>query len=369
MSEVRRIGLVGFGSIAEHGHLPAWQSFPDVEIVGIADISPTRLDRARELLPSIQLYDSPRELIEQSHADVVDICTPPNTHAELILAACARGLSDIVCEKPLVLSEDDYVRVARARMASGSRVISVNNWAHSDLNRHISGALRAGAIGPVQSIDLRIGRPDCAQGSDGWNPRWRTDLVHAGGGIILDHGWHQLYLLMGWMREPLESISARTRTADSRHYPVEDEAQIDLLFSTGRGRIELSWTADGRTNEGSIRGDSGTITALDDCVVVENGKGRHELPFASRLSQSSYHPDWFEAVFQDNVLDDNKQEADRNFAEAGVLISAIRAAYRSASERGAPCRPVFTTRELAGSAPANRTDTENELSSRGGISA
>lgn len=33
-----RIGLVGFGSIAEHGHLPAWRSFPDVEVAAIADI-------------------------------------------------------------------------------------------------------------------------------------------------------------------------------------------------------------------------------------------------------------------------------------------------------------------------------------------
>jgi predicted dehydrogenase len=366
---MRRIGLVGFGSIAEHGHLPAWHSFSDVEVAAVADISPARLQRARALLPEIQFYDSPQALIEQANVDVVDICTPPNTHAELILAACAQGLSDVVCEKPLVLNEEEYVRVARARAASGSRVISVNNWAHSDLNRHVAGTLRDGSIGSVQRIDLRIGRPDCARGSDGWNPRWRTDLKHAGGGIILDHGWHQLYLLMGWMQAPLESICAVTRTVDSRHFPVEDEAQIDLLFSNGRGRIELSWTADGRTNEGSIRGEEGAITAFDDCVVVENREGRSELPFASRLSQSSYHPDWFGAVFQYNVIDEKRDEADRNFAEAGVLISTIRAAYRSAQEEGTPCRPVFATQEMVGSALVEGIDTEHGSNSSRGVSA
>jgi predicted dehydrogenase len=366
---MRRVGLVGFGSIAEHGHLPAWHSFPDVEVAAVADISPARLDRARELLPDIALYDSPLELIEREDVAAIDICTPPNTHAELILAACARGLNDVVCEKPLVLTEEDYVRVARARRAGGSRVISVNNWTHSDLNRHISGALREGAIGPIRQIDLRIGRPDCAEGIDGWNPRWRTDLTLAGGGIILDHGWHQLYLLMGWMQAPLESISAVTRTADSRHFPVEDEAQIELQFATGRGRIELSWTAGGRTNEGSIEGNTGTITTFDDCVVVENKAGRRKLPFSSRLSQSSYHPDWFQAVFQYNVLDAKRDEADRNFAEAGVLISTIRAAYRSAKERGVPCRPVFNMREMVDSALAYGSETEDGNSSIGGVSA
>src|SRR5436190_21076199 len=115
MTAKQRIGLVGFGSIAEHGHLPAWQSFDEVEVAAVADLSPERLDRARQLLPNARLFDSPAELIERAEVDGVDICTPPATHADLLLAACLRPLRDIVCEKPLVLSEDEYVGVARAR--------------------------------------------------------------------------------------------------------------------------------------------------------------------------------------------------------------------------------------------------------------
>src|SRR5919206_3946530 len=139
---MRRIGLIGFGSIAEHGHLPAWQAFPDVEVVAVADLSARRLDHAREVLPDASLYDTPLDLITGADIDGVDICTPPSTHLDLILAACGRGLEDIVCEKPLVLSEEEYVRVAHAREASGSRVISVNNWMHSDLNRQVLNVIR-----------------------------------------------------------------------------------------------------------------------------------------------------------------------------------------------------------------------------------
>lgn len=347
---MRRIGLVGFGSIAEHAHLPAWQSFPDVEVVAVADLSASRLDQARTVVPDAQLFDSPRELIERANVDAIDICTPPSTHVDLIVAGCARGLSDIVCEKPLVLSEEEYIRVARARTASGSRVVSVNNWAHSDLNRSVVSALQENAIGQVCSVDLRIGRPDCALGNAGWMPRWRTDLTYAGGGIILDHGWHQFYLLLGWTRAPLEAVSAVTRTVDSRHFPVEDEALIDMHFPSCHGRIELSWAAEGRTNEGTIRGTGGTIRTQDDRIVIENGRGEREVAFSSRTSQSSYHPEWFEAVFRYNVLNHCRSEADRNFAEAGVLVSAIQAAYRSAHERGTPCRPTFATQDMVGMA-------------------
>lgn len=361
---MRRVGLVGFGRIAEHGHLPAWESFDDVEVVAVADLSPNRLDRARSLIPAAALYDSPLELLARAELDGIDICSPPNTHVDLIVAACQRGLADIVCEKPLVLSEDEYVRVAQAKQRSASRIVSVNNWMHSDLNRHISGALQQGAIGTVERVELRTGRPDCALGSAGWMPRWRTDLAHAGGGIILDHGWHQIYLLLGWIRAPLERVSALTRTVDRRHHPVEDEALIDLYFPRSEGRIELSWTANGRSNEGVIRGSCGNIMIHDDRVVLDNDSGVYETPFDGKLTESSYHPDWFETMFRRNVIDDGCEEAERNFAQAGVLVSVISAAYRSAQERGTPCRPTFPTRDAVSAALAERAEMTN--GSRGG---
>jgi UDP-N-acetylglucosamine 3-dehydrogenase len=353
MSKQRRIGLAGFGSVAENSHLPAWQALDSCEVVAIADVSSSRRDRAGELMPGARIFETPLELIEDADIDTLDICAPPNTHTPLLLAGCSRGLEAVVCEKPLVLEEEEYLRVARARDASGTRVISVNNWVHSDLNQHVSHALQAAAIGSVRRIVLRIGRPDVALGHEGWNPRWRTDVSYSGGGIILDHGWHQLYLLLGWMRQPLESVSAAATTIRPHHRPVEDEARIDLQFRQGTGRIELSWTADSRTNEGLLQGDRGDIRALDDRIIVTNENGARELPFSRKLSQSSYNPDWFESVFYYNVLESDFHEADRNFAEAGLLISTVRAAYRSTQQGGTACRPTFATGEMISSA---RTD-------------
>ncbi|HEY8685647.1 MAG TPA: Gfo/Idh/MocA family oxidoreductase [Chloroflexota bacterium] len=337
---MRRLGMLGFGSIAENGHLPALQSFPGMQVVAVADVSPERLARARELLPGAALYDSPHKLIADADVTGVDICTPPNTHADLIVAACERGLGDVICEKPLVLTEDEYRRVARARAASGSRVVSVNNWMHSDLNRHVSAVLEADTIGSILSIELQTGRPAAALGNGGWMPRWRTDLAHSGGGIILDHGWHQFYLLLGWMREPIQTVSATARTVDPRHAPVEDEAEVEMQFASGTGRVELSWTSKERTNRGFIQGSDGSIAIHDDRIEVQSGVKTRELPFAGRLTQSSYHPDWFQAMFRRNLLDEDRTEADRNFAEAGALVSAIQAAYDSAKAGGTPRTPL-----------------------------
>src|SRR5579859_6277299 len=111
---VRRIALAGFGSIAEHGHLPALSAL-GYEIVAVADVTPERLERAASLLPRAARFSSPDMLIAETDAEILDICSPPSTHAGLMVAACERGFSGIVCEKPFVLSIEDYARVAAAR--------------------------------------------------------------------------------------------------------------------------------------------------------------------------------------------------------------------------------------------------------------
>lgn len=346
---MRRVGLVGFGSIAEHGHLPALLSFEGVDVVAVADPSAERLARAAELLPEAALYRMSTELIAGADIDTLDICSPPRTHADLIVDACVRGIESIISEKPFVLTNEEYIQVSTARQASGSRVVSVNNWLHSDLYRHVATVLRSGEIGTVQRLALSTERTRAALGHTGWAPHWRTDLAEAGGGIVLDHGWHQLYLLLGWAAAPLQAIRADMRTNDRRNLPVEDEATLNLCFPNARGQIDLSWTAGQRGNSGEIIGTLGRIDIHDDRIVVRCGAGSRELPFSGRLTQLSYHPDWFRLMFRYNVLDPNRAEADRNFTEAGVLVSAITAAYRSARDGG-------TMQRLAAWASGTETD-------------
>jgi predicted dehydrogenase len=253
-----------------------------------------------------------------------------------MIAACGHGIRNIVCEKPFVLSRDEYRAVARARASSGSRIISVDNWRHSDLNKHVSRLLAEGTIGEVREVVLRTGRPDHAKGNLGWMPHWRTDRAMSGGGILLDHGWHQLYLVLGWVGGQIECVRSITRTVDPRHAPVEDEASLELSFPKARARIELSWAAGERRNDGWVRGTLGEMAIYDDRIVVHNGDIERVVPFTDRLTRSSYHPEWFRAVLQAGILDRSGGEAIRNFAEAGLLIAVISAAYRSAGAGGEP---------------------------------
>src|ERR1700733_13738057 len=59
-----------------------------------------------------------RKLIERKDIDVIDICTPNNTHAEIALAAAAAGKM-ILCEKPLAMTTAEGEQMAEAVEKAG----------------------------------------------------------------------------------------------------------------------------------------------------------------------------------------------------------------------------------------------------------
>jgi Oxidoreductase family, NAD-binding Rossmann fold len=82
-----------------------------------------------------------RELVESDDVDIVDICTPPGTHAEIIQAAAASGKA-IICEKPLEVS------FATWRMGCGSN-LSAMRW--SAPRRRAHGCVPRASVREVES--------------------------------------------------------------------------------------------------------------------------------------------------------------------------------------------------------------------------
>lgn len=94
-----RVGLVGCGFVSEL-HMYAFRRVygVDVEVAAVAARGDHVVAFAdRHSIPRV--YRSFAELIADRELDVVDICTPPNLHAEMIVAAMRAG-KHVICEKP-----------------------------------------------------------------------------------------------------------------------------------------------------------------------------------------------------------------------------------------------------------------------------
>jgi len=66
---VYRVGIVGFGRIAESAHLPAWLSLPDVQVVAIADACPERRAHAAALLPDARVFSHVEAMLAEETID------------------------------------------------------------------------------------------------------------------------------------------------------------------------------------------------------------------------------------------------------------------------------------------------------------
>src|SRR3954463_8885810 len=94
-----RVGLVGCGFVSEL-HMYAFRRVygVDVEVAAVAARGDHVVEFAhRHQIPRV--YRGFAELIADRELDVIDICTPPNLHAEMIVAAMQAG-KHVICEKP-----------------------------------------------------------------------------------------------------------------------------------------------------------------------------------------------------------------------------------------------------------------------------
>lgn len=94
-----KVGLVGCGFVSEL-HMYAFRRVygVDVEVAAVAARGDHVIEFARRhRIPRV--YRSLAELIADREIDVVDICTPPNLHAGMIVASMQAG-KHVICEKP-----------------------------------------------------------------------------------------------------------------------------------------------------------------------------------------------------------------------------------------------------------------------------
>ena len=316
-----RGAIIGFGAVAVNGHWPAYAQSGDAGIVAVVDRTEERRQAAREAIPGVETYAAIEELGDG--IDFVDICTPPALHGEPIRAALKRGWN-VLCEKPLLLDPAELESVQSLARESGRAVVPVHNWKYAPIIARATQALRSGAVGNLREVRIETRRIEDCAAIDPANPNWRRDPAISGGGILMDHGWHAIYLARHWVGEDPIDVDAELQRAVNG---IEDEATLTLKFPKGRATIFLTWRAERRSNTIRLSGDAGEIAIDDDRLKIAH----QTIQFDSALSAGSHHADWFAAMLPDVLAAfRSPKKARAAFDEAALCLSVIRRAYEIA---------------------------------------
>ncbi|HEX8632488.1 MAG TPA: Gfo/Idh/MocA family oxidoreductase [Catenuloplanes sp.] len=153
-----------------------------------------------------------RTLIDRDDIDLIDICTPGDSHAEIALAALAAG-KHVLCEKPLantVAEAREMTAAAAAARASGVRAMCGFNYRRVPavtLMRQLVADGRIGEVRHVRAVYLQDWIVD---------PQfplvWRLRRDKAGSGALGDIGAHIVDLTQYVTGQSITGVSALTET-------------------------------------------------------------------------------------------------------------------------------------------------------------
>ncbi len=341
-----RGGIAGAGHVALHGHIAGWRARPDVTIVAAADPRPEAREALAAALPDAAWHARAEELVARGDLDFLDICTPPASHGALIRLGLERGLH-VLCEKPLVLDPEELADLADLAARRGLVLSPVHNWIYAPILAAATRLVRDGAVGSVRRCTWEVLRPrpsvaaspSAPPSSGAPAPNWRIDPAISGGGILVDHGWHALYVLDGWFLAPLSAVSGRLTTRAHHDWAVEDTAEAELSFGEASARIFLTWAAEERRNRVEIEGTRGSIRIEGARLAwtTDHGSHSHSREFPPSLSEGSHHPEWFAGVaarFVGAVAAPEAESSRSALREAAMCAQAIRAIQESSRAGG-----------------------------------
>jgi predicted dehydrogenase len=327
--------LVGFGFIAEKGHVPAYLAAPELfEIAAVAEICAARREKARQVLPNARIYPDTKTLLaaEARRLDFIDIATPPCDHAAIAHAAFEHGLH-VFCEKPIATSGAD----ARAMLDHSEKTRRVffpsHNYKHAPVIKRIRQILESGELGPVHLVTLDTFRTTHAKGVAEWQPDWRRQRKLSGGGIAMDHGSHTFYLAFDWLAAQPTSIAAKMSNLST--FDTEDNFNCTVTFPTGIAVAQLTWNSGFRKVIYTIHGANGAIKVEDDDLEIHRkGKPVEKLSLSSDWMDAS-HVEWFKHLHKDFVRQiEIGQWVGQEARDAAMCVQLIETAYASARAEG-----------------------------------
>lgn len=253
MADVR-VGIIGCGGIANGKHMPALSKLKQVKMVAFCDIVEERARKAASeygVSGKSQVYTDYRKLLEDKSIDVVHVCTPNDSHAEISIAAMEAG-KHVMSEKPMAKTAADARRMVEAAKRTGKKLSVGYQSRYRPDSQYLKQYIQKGGLGEIYYAKAHAIRRRAV-------PTWGVflDADKQGGGPLIDIGTHALDLTL-WLMDNYEpalvmgsvyrKLADRKNAAnawgpwDPKKYTVEDSAFGFIKMKNGATIVlEASW--------------------------------------------------------------------------------------------------------------------------------
>ncbi|MDX6648240.1 MAG: hypothetical protein QOJ97_191 [Solirubrobacteraceae bacterium] len=331
------LALLGCGRVVEEQHAPVYRDpLNRLTPVALADPVASRRQVVGDQLdiPVARRFHSPAELFASGLPDAVVVATPTATHHELVAGALTTGVG-VVCEKPLAPSTQQCGELIDLARRAGVGLAVIHNYASASTWLKVRELLASGAAGEPRRFEVRLEDQGPLLGAPDAEPAWRLDLARAGGGCLLDQGYHFVYLAELLVGRPICRVHAREVGAWARRQELERVARVTLTHEGNlQTELSLSWTAARRSPpELIVHCTQGEVVIDEDRAAVGIRAGGDE-----RWVDCSSDPDGYRGALPSALrrVRGGGGAATDQAAAAQRVVAIISACYLAASE----CREV-----------------------------
>lgn len=268
---------------------PLTQEFTKTaRLVALCDLNPGRMDYYnRTLGTAIPTFTDFDAMIAATRPDKVIIAVRDAFHHRFILRAFEHGC-DVICEKPLAVTETQCREILEAEQRSGRRVTVTFNMRFIPYVARVRELLAQGAIGKVLSAEFHY-QLDRSHGADYFR-RWHRSKENSGG-LLISKSTHHFDLLNWWLgQDPVEVFALGSlqfygptrKERGERCSTCEHKSRCEFYFDNrsdnNAGLYNDVEQFDGYIRDRCIFGDD--ITIEDTMSVVVRYSGGAQLSYS-----------------------------------------------------------------------------------------
>lgn len=257
-----RVACLGAGYFAQFHH-DAWRRIEGAELSAVADRNPGLAARSR-----VRAFADLETMLRIAQPEILDIATPPDTHAGAIRAALLSGVKAIICQKPFCRDLSEAVEIAQVAETAQVPLIVHENFRFQPWYRAMRQEIEEGRLGTVRQLTFRLRTGD-GRGADAYlarQPYFQTMprfLVH-------ETGVHWIDTFRYLLGEP-EGVYADLRR-ENQVIAGEDAGHILFDFADGaRALFDANRTLDHKTQnprltfgEALLEGTEASLTLTGD---------------------------------------------------------------------------------------------------------
>ncbi len=248
--------IIGCGHIAER-HVKHIEGHPKAGLKGVYDIDETKAVQIAGD-SDVRVFKTLESLLSDSNIDVVNICTPNGTHAELAVAAMKAG-KNVLVEKPMAISVQSAEQMVRVSKETGKKLFVVKQNRYNPPVVEVKRLLDKGLLGKIGLVAVNCfwNRNAAYYQQSSWRGTKDQD-----GGTLFTQFSHFIDILLYLFGEVKKVSGFMMNTCHQKLIEFEDSGSFTFTFENeALGTLTYSTCAYRKNMEGSISifGSKGTV--------------------------------------------------------------------------------------------------------------